>query len=481
MEGTIQTEATNAKMDKIRDCDLLIQNACVLTLDPNRTIYPNGAIAIDGRDIVAVGPSREIVPRFRGRRILDARGAAAHPGFIDTHVHLSHVNARGAFPDTLSFDEGMHFYTAWLNGLEDDDEYASAIHAALEMVRNGTTCFVEAGTAFEPDVIASAAEAAGIRALVADSWLWDVESYPGASKMHRRPVSRERSLRLLGGQLARNKDPHALVRGHVAIYGMGTASDELMLAAKDCADRNGTTFNQHQSFADADAAADDARLGQYPLVYYEKLGVLGPNCLFTHMNVIRDDEVAPILQSGMAVTWCLTSAMIWGVGGPFRGRHDEFHRKGVRVALGSDSGNSALRFDLTQQAVLAVLTARDKRIQRDALSPEDALEMLTISAARALKLERMLGSLEPGKRADLVIRTTNIPEAQPGLDEIQGIVLSQGSKSVDTVLIDGTIVVKGGHSTRLDEDLVYARLRESARRVISRIGMTAPSRWPRIL
>jgi cytosine/adenosine deaminase-related metal-dependent hydrolase len=261
---------------------------------------------------------------------------------------------------------------------------------------------------------------------------------------------------------------------------MGTCSDELVLAAKDIADRAGVIFNQHQSFARSDAAADDARLGCHPLVHYAKIGALGPNCLFTHMNVIRDDELDAIRASGMAVTWCLTSSMSWGAGGTFHGRHDEMHRLGVNVGLGCDSGNSALRFDLTQQAVLAVLTAREKRLDRAALKPTDALEMLTISAARGIGLGSLIGSLEGGKRADLVVRSRDLPEAQPELEEVQSLVLSQASKSIDTVFVDGELVVRNGHSMRVDEGVVYARLRDSARRILGRVGVAAPSEWPRV-
>jgi len=461
-----------------RSCDLMIQNARVISMNANREIFTRGAIAISGNRIVAVGPERAVLPLWRGRRLLDAGGGIVHPGYIDTHVHTTLVNSRGAFPDSLGWKEGMEFYDRWWNATEDEDEYASALHAFIEMLGNGTTCVMETGTAIEPDVVATAMQDASIRGLVADSWMSDVgEEGHG---FLRRPPNTKRCLAALGGQLKRNKDPEALVRGHVSVYGMGASSDELMLAAKAAADAGGVTFSQHQSFARRDTAADDKRFGKHPLVHYAEIGVLGPNCLFTHMNIIRDDEAEAVIASGMGITWCLTSSMIWGAGGTAHGRHDELYRRGCKVALGSDSGNSALRFDLNQQAVLTVLTARDKRRERTALGPEDALAMLTISGAKAIGLHDQIGSLEVGKRADIVLRSPDTAEAQPALDEVQSLVLSQGPKSVDTVLVDGRIVLRNGRHTLLDEMQVHARLRESARRMLGRINMNAPAAWPRV-
>ena len=441
-------------------CDLMIENGCILTVDGKRTIYPRGAIAISGSDIVAVGTMAAIKQAWRPLRTIDARGGIVHPGFIDTHVHTTLANSRGAFPDTLNWNDGMAFYAKWWNATEDEDEYASAHHAFIEMVKNGTTCVMETGTGFEPDVIADAMQAVGIRGLVADSWLYDIGAETGSQAITRRLPSRKRSLAIVGKQLYRNKDKQALVQGHVAVYGMGACSDELILAAKQTADSNGASFSMHQSFSRNDTDADDARLKKHPLVHFEEIGALGPNVLFTHMNYLRDDEVNPVVDSGMSITWCLTSSMIWGAGGTFHGRHDELFRRGVKVALGCDSGNSALRFDLTQQAVLTVLTTRDKHAKRDALRPEDALEMATICGAKAVGMADRIGSIEAGKQADIVIRSPECAESQPALDEVQGLILTQASKSVDTVLVNGEIVVKAGRCTRVDEQAAYAKLRE---------------------
>ncbi len=426
--------------------DIIVKNGYVVTMDDERTIYPDGAVAIRGRDILAVGPTRAVLGRYSAARAIDAGGAVVHPGFIECHTHVTFHLARGAFGDTMSFhDVEPCFFVPFLNAIDDDDEYAGALLACLEMVGNGTTCFLEAGTAHSPAAVAAAAEAIGMRGLVADPWLWDAtdngEGY-NALPLDRGPAGLDRALGLLGNELKRNRDPHALVRGHIAIQGMGSASDELERAAKAAADAGGTVLNQHQSYYRVDAETDDLRHGAHPLVHLEEIGVLGDNCVFAHMNVLREDEVEPVVRSGMSVAWCPGASMMWAVGGTIHGRHAELYQRGVNVALGSDSSNWGTRFDIGLQGYLAVLTAREKLGDRAALVAEDALAMATINGARAVGLADRIGSLEVGKRADIVVRANDVPEAYPLTDPISQLVYSTRSSSVHTVIIDGRAVLE---------------------------------------
>ncbi len=448
-------------------CDLVVRNGQILTMDTNRSIFPSGAVAITGGIIKGVGPQQEIDHGFRPRRIIDARGAPVHPGFVDCHIHLTLV-ARGVFREVRDFTEQAILNMHWWDSTEDEDEYASCLLSCLELLRNGTTCFLEAGTVFEPDCAGTAAETLGIRALVTDPFLWDRGDGPG---MKRAPARRDRALDRLGGQLWRNKNRASLVRGHIGLFGMGTASDELALAAKETAEKNATIFTQHQSFTRADAKADDERFGCHPLVHFQQIGLLGKECIFSHMNVTRDDEVRALEESEAAIAWCPAAAMIWGTGGALHGRHAELFRRGIRVGVGSDGPNACGRFDTGLQAFLAVLVARESQGTRDALGAEHALEMATIVGANALGLGEELGSLEPGKRADIVIRSENLPEAQPGIDIPETLIFSGGSKSVDTVIVDGEIVIKNGRSVRIDEQVVYELARAATARMMRRVGL----------
>jgi 5-methylthioadenosine/S-adenosylhomocysteine deaminase len=458
-------------------CDLLVTNGFVISMDQNRTLFPEGAIAIANGRIVDVGPSHRLESAFRADQTIDVGGAFVHPGFIECHVHLLHT-ARGAFPDSLPYDDALVLYAKWWDSLSEDEDYRGSLLATVEMARHGVTCFAEAGTCLNPDAAAAATEAVGIRASLCDPFVWDQGH---VLPLERAPASLERSLGVLGSQVWRNQDPDALVRGHVAAYGMDTTSMELVAAAKACADQAGTVFCQHQSFEQEDVDAQREQLGMAPVLYLAEHGLLDANCTFAHMNVLDADERKAVVQSGMSIIWNVSSSMVWGVGGTRHGEHSQLHREGVTIGLGADAANSSCRFDPGLQALLGVLTAREKELDRKALGVEDALEMLTIKGATALGLGDEIGSLEPGKRADLVIRATDTPEVVPGLDPLQSIVFSASSKGVDTVIVNGTVVVDGGHATAVDEAQVFAHARETARDVMRRIGMTEVAQiWPQV-
>ncbi len=457
-----------------RACDLLVTNAYLITMDAARRVFTRGAVAIGDGEILAVGREQEVAPAFAPARTIDAQGGPVLPGAFDCHAHVGLHTTRGAFSEVGSESEYFASYVRWTNALDADEEYASALLACLEMLKNGITCFIEPGTAWAPDTVAAAAQAIGIRGSVADPYLWDVEGFWYAANLERAPSNRERALRELGKQLWRNRDSRALVRGHVAVYGIGSATDELLLAAKRVADDNGTFFTMHQSFEPPDIAADDARFGKYPLVHYAEIGLLDRRCVFAHMNAVRDDEVAPIVESGLSLVWNPGNYLYWGVGDHYRGRMAELHRQGANVTFGTDV---AKVWAAGEQGLLGYLVTREKS---DYLAPEDVLQISTLNGARAMQLDDRLGSLEPGKRADLVIHTTRLPEQQPLLDPVRNLALVSRTKSVRTVIVDGRVALEDGRPTLIDEERVYATARASVARMVKRVGLSPGTRWPTI-
>jgi len=461
-------------------CDLLVRHGVVLSLDAGRRVFPDGAVAIDGGRIAAVGPGRELEARFAAGRVIDARGGVVHPGFIDGHTHATLHLSRGCITDDPNpapedGKPGPGAYTRWINALDDEDEYASALMAALEMALNGFTGFVEAATAFEPDAVAAAAEAVGIRCSLADPFLWDlVGGEPSAAEIARAPADAVRAERLLGGQLRRNADPEAQVRGHVALYGMGSATEGLLKAAKACADAGGAVFHQHQSFMADDAGYDRKRFGRAPLVHLAELGLLGPNAVFTHMNLLDDDEVAAVQGSDMAIVWHPGNTMFYGIGRQAPNRMFELAHGGLSLAFGADVAKAWVYGEL---GYIAYLLARH---EGTFLPAERVLEIFTLGGARAFGLPGELGALAPGMRADLVIHDPERADAQPSTDPVRQVALVGRTRTVDTVIVGGEIVVRGGRSTRLDEGAVGERARASARRVAERAQLSLAGRWPRV-
>jgi 5-methylthioadenosine/S-adenosylhomocysteine deaminase len=457
--------------DPARQCDLLVRNAYVITLDEQRNVYPRGAVAISGRRIAAVGADSDVGAAYASAQTIDAGGGAVHPGLVDAHAHMTLHTTRGAFPDSPSEAQSQDYFTAWMQAVDDDDEHASALLACLEMLRNGVTCFLEPGTAYEPDAVASAAQRIGIRGSVTDAYLWDRVS-TGFHRLDRAPADRGRAMKLLGGQLARNKDADALVRGHIGLYGVATASDELEQAAKAAADAGGAILTQHQSFYADDVADDDARFGRHPLAHLADLGVLGPNCTFAHMNAIRDDETQPVVDSGLTMVWMPGNYMYYGIAEFFPQRTAEMYHLGVPVAFGSDV---AKVWGFGEQGYLGFLLAR---AHGQFLAAEEIMEMASRSGARSVGLADQLGSLAPGMLADLVIRSTGETESHPPANPVRDIALIGRTKAVDTVIVDGQVVLRHGHATQVDDEDVLRLADASARRLADRVALPPATIWP---
>jgi cytosine/adenosine deaminase-related metal-dependent hydrolase len=435
-------------------------------------VYPSGAVAISGRRITAVGPDAE-VGRLSAKRTIDAGGGAVHPGLTDAHAHMTLHTTRGAFPDSPSEAEAQDHFTTWMQAVDDDDEYASALLACLEMLRNGVTCFLEPGTAYEPDAVASAAQRIGIRGSVTDAYLWDRES-PGYHRLDRAPADHARAMKLLGGQLARNSDPDALVRGHIGLYGAATATDELMRAAKAAADERGAILTQHQSFYADDVADDDERFGGHPLAHFAEIGVLGPNCTFSHMNAIRDDETQAVTDSGLTMVWMPGNYMFYGVAEFFPQRMAELYHLGAPVAFGSDVAKA---WGFGEQGYLGFLLAR---AHGQFLAAEEIMEMASRSGARAVGLQEQAGSLAPGRLADLVVRSTSVAESHPPANPVRDIALIGRTKAVDTVVVDGRVVLRHGHATLVEDEEVFSLADASAKRLAERVALPPATIWPEV-
>jgi 5-methylthioadenosine/S-adenosylhomocysteine deaminase len=483
--------------------DLIIRHGYIITMDDAGRIYEDGAIAIRGGRILALGDDAEIAARFEAKRMVDAGGAPVHPGFVECHLHASFQIFRGALPDQLSEGDAFDtFESVFFNTVNDEEEYLSVLLACMEMVRNGTTCFLEAGTVLAPEMAARAAKEVGIRAILGDAFIWDQPQgfaqgmLDGAheagcpacaaqarvrTELARAPKTRAEALERMGGELARNADPEALVTGHVAILGLGTASEELMMEAKACADKAGVVLNLHQSYSPADTAADRDRFGKDPLLHLHDIGFLDRNVTFGHANHLTDAECDALLDRGTSIAWAPAASMMWGHGGCFDGRHAELWRRGANIALGSDSANWSNDFDLWRQAGLAVLTAREAHGDRGYLIAEDGLHMATRGGARAVGMEDRIGSLEVGKRADIVVHTLDRPEMIPVTNMIRNLFYASRSKSVHTVIIDGKIVLEDGRFVALDERRLLAEINKAAQALLARMGhKVVPNALPRL-
>jgi 5-methylthioadenosine/S-adenosylhomocysteine deaminase len=472
----MRSEATGE--DHPLSCDILIRNGYIVTVDARRRVLPRGAIAIDGRTIVAVGEDGEVGRRYRARASFDAKGATVHPGFIDPHNHIVHGTCRGLYGPAAGPAPRIPF-ADWKADVTPEDEHVGTQLACLELLRNGFTGFVEPGSVFEPDAVAEAVRSVGVRALLAGCYLWDqveIMRHLGGLESRalygRSPPNLERCLDQLGSQLHRNSDPDALVRGYVALYGMGTASDELLRAAKSAADAAGVMLHQHEGYTPAASRADRERLGRSRVLHLAELGILGHNSVLIHMNVWDEPDLPLIVESGVGVVWCPLGYLHLGISNEIPCRMPILIEKGIPVSLGTDGALDCTIGDAALGAFfLAIGVGRP-------VTPGQLIEMQTIAAARAAGLSDRLGSIEVGKRADIVVRSTHAAESYPAVNPVHQLALTSRAGTVDRVFVDGRLIVSHGRSTMLDEDDILARAQESVKRRMKRLDLAPLEYWP---
>ena len=281
----------------------------------------------------------------------------------------------------------------------------------------------------------------------------------------------ERCIAELGSELHRNNDPDGRQHGFVCLYGLGTASDELERQADALAREHGVVLHQHEAFEPASTQAETERLGHSRIVHLDSLGVLHAGSTLVHMNTLTDEDADIVSERGCSVVWCPIPHLAKGLAGKVECRMPQFLRRGVNVTLGSDSarGNS-----FGDDALAAQLVAANAG---ELLAPEAILEMLTINAARSTGLDAIAGSLEAGKRADLVVTDPDAPEAYPGANPLHQAVLTCRGRA-RAVLVNGEVVIEDGRSTRIDERDAFARAHRGIRERIRRLGLGAAMQWP---
>ena len=460
-------------------CDLLIRNAFVITVDTERRVFSPGAVAVRGHTVAAVGPERALVDAFEAGRTIDAEGGVVHPGFIDAHNHVVGAGCRGVFANDADDPvSGVNFAT-WKADVDGEDEAVASQLTALQLLHNGYTAVVEAGTVFDVDKVAGAFRSVGLRASLSAPYVWDtvevmrhLGSLESEALFARAPADFDRCVAVLGSQLHRNDEPDGLLHGFVCIYGLGTATDALERRAKDLADEHGVVVHQHDAYEPNSTRAETERLGHSRIVHLAELGVLAPNATLVHMNTLTDEDVDIVERTGCSIVWCPVQYLSMGLAGKVKCRMPELLERGVNVTLGSDSARNSAIGDESLAAHLVAANAGHP------LSPETILEMQTINAARSAGLGRLTGSLEPGKRADLVVSWPRAAEAYPAANPVQQIALTHRAGHARTVVVNGEVVVDDGRSTRVDEGEVFANANASIRRRIEQLGLSSAMRWP---
>jgi 5-methylthioadenosine/S-adenosylhomocysteine deaminase len=434
-----------------RRVSLVVSGGTVVTMDNARRVIEDGSVAIDGSDIVAVGPASEIERDFRGRETIDARGQIVLPGLINTHGHAPMALYRG-LADDLALMEWLEKYIFPAEAKTVSPEFvrAGTRLAALEMIQSGTTTFAD--MYYFEEEIAKETRRAGLRGILGQT----VIQFPVAdAKTPTEALQRaEAFIRQFKG------DP--LITPAVAPHAMYTLSAEMLRAARDLARRHGVPTLIHLAETAAEVKTSQDQFKMSPVAYLDSLGFLGPGVLAAHAVWVPETEIALLEARGVGVSHNPESNMKLASGtAPVPG----YLRAGVPTGLGTDgaaSNNDLDMFEAMRSAsFLHKLHTGDPRV----LGAKEALAMATVGGAAALGMERQIGSLEAGKRADLITVSVASARQTPMYDPISHLVYVTRGDDVRTTIVHGKVLMRGRKVTTLNEAGVLAEARQWAQRV----------------
>jgi cytosine/adenosine deaminase-related metal-dependent hydrolase len=452
---------------------LKIENArYILTVDGQRRIIQDGSILVEAGRITAVGKAAALAGAA-AERVIDARQFVVTPGFFNGHMHISYAHpVRGIFPDDVG-SPLVHVFNLQA-AMTEEEEYHASLLAIVELVKSGTVCFVDPGSTKFPDACLQAYEDAGIRVMTGEC-VTDVES--------RLSLPRHGTKEAVARTSSFLAKWHGRLQGRVRAWAMPfspeTCSADLLRELKRVADEHRTSLTLHHGSGPEARKEYQARHGRRPTEYLESLGVVGPNVVLAHVLGLDDAEIDCLARTATAVAMCPITAAKGARGIPEHGRMPELLAKGVKVALGCDSPNNSNHLDLVRAMNMAAIQYKDARQDMRQVPAEAALEMATLMGAQALGVGDELGSIEPGKKADLVLFDTQRPEWQALFNPVNNLVYNADGRSVHTVIIDGRVVVDAYRQTFVDEGRLFARVQAIGEDLLARTGVGFPrSRWP---
>ncbi|MDQ7828061.1 MAG: amidohydrolase [Armatimonadota bacterium] len=459
----------------IRDADV------VLTVDPQDRVLTAHSIVVEDGRIAALGPTEEIDRRYGETpfdEVIPGRGRLVMPGLVDAHLHFSEQLVRGVFVDTLStrpwvFNWAKPVYAA----MRAEDEYVATLLAGIEMIKTGTTCALDMGAQSDVGAVVRALERVGVRAVTGRH---AADRLPERLPPHWTPEMVERhffpSAEAALGELERcvrqyHGSGGGRIRVWVNIEGKEPCSPELHAGAPALARRLGVGTTYHIASSIEEAQASERRTGKWPVTLLHEWGALQDNLVLAHVVAVRSEEIAYLAEAGTKVAFCPGTALKLAKGATRIGKYPEMLQAGITVALGCDGPSAAGSLDMMRQMYLAAGLFKDARMDPTLIGARQALRMATIDGARALLWDDEIGSVEVGKRADLVLFTLEACDWVPYGDPIQTLVYSASVSSVHTVIIDGRVVMRDRRVLTVDEHEVYALAREHARRVVERAGI----------
>jgi 5-methylthioadenosine/S-adenosylhomocysteine deaminase len=455
--------------------DVLVKNAVIVTMDSQKRVFEDGALAVRNNRILAVGKTVDLEARYKGDKLIDGRHHAVIPGLIDCHAHVHQQFLRTAWwIDTPALPVGWHNFLMPFEGtLSPEDAQLGAQLSCVNMIKSGTTCFADAGGS-HPDELARAVEKTGMRAVIARSTA-DMGEGPELG-MKNMVFSTKDAIRKNVELVEKwNNTADGRIRAWFGLRQIMVCSEELWEKFKELSEHYKTGIHTHLAELPDEVVWTLRRWGKRPVERLYDTGFLGPNILFAHMVYLTDRELSLAAERKVKIAHCPVG-ILQRISRPTK--VPQMLALGITVGLGTDG--AALRsLDMFQEMMVAGFMHRGQfgsQYEDTVAIPSDQiLSMTTIDAAKALLWDNELGSLEPGKLADFVMVNLNAPHLTPAYRLYPLLVYFAKGSDVDTVVINGRVIMEGRHLTTIDEDEVLGRARNRSKQLIENINKIIPT------
>lgn len=458
---------------------LIYEHGTLVTMDPERHIIMDGALAVENGRFVALDKSPAVAQRFPDAERVDLHGHIVIPGLVNTHVHMAQAMIRGCADDLELIDWlGRRVWVLQGNYTKEDGR-ASAELCILEMLRSGTTTFVESMLAerYGFDGIAEVVVSSGIRAVLSkivmdmatyatkNNWM-----YPGMIE------DRDTSVR---NTLDMHDKWNGAGDGRLLVWfgprTPGGVTPELYREISGLARQRGMGITVHLAEVQADREYLQEHYAMSPAQFAEDTGLAGPNILLVHAVWMNASDIAILARTGTHISHNPVSNAKLASGIALI---PEMLAAGVNVTLGTDGGPSNNTYDMVQDMRWASYVHKARLLNPLVMSAETVLEMATIRGARALGLDREIGSLEVGKQADFVTFDLDKPHLVPHMNPVSTLVCAATGGDVEMVVIQGREVVRNRQVLTMDEQRIVREAKERAVAVWRRAGIGYEPNWP---
>jgi 5-methylthioadenosine/S-adenosylhomocysteine deaminase len=453
--GLLMPQVVSAK-DKV---DLLVTNGTVITMDAQRRVIENGAVAVRGDTIVAVGASAEITAQYDAAKIVDAHGAIIMPGLINGHAHAAMSLFRGV-ADDLSLDDWLkkYIFPAEARNVTEDFVVWGTRLGILEMLRGGITTYAD--MYYFEDAVARVTKEAGMRGVLGET----IIDFPA-------PDNKTVAEALEYTQkFIDHWKGDSLIAAAAAPHSMYTCSAKTLQDAAALARRNHAPILIHIAEAPFELQLSREKYGITPVGYLAREGILGPDVVGAHCIWVDQADIATLVQFGVGCTHNPSSNMKTAAGVmPVV----NMLAAGEAIGLATDGAASNNNQDMFEEMDLAAKLQKVTRMDSRALPAEQVVEMATIGGARTIHLEKQIGSLEAGKKADLILVDRTAPHATPMYNVYSQLVYALKATDVRTVVIGGKVVMEDRRMLTLDEAAILVKANEYKKQIEKSLEVAA--------